>query len=567
MPRAPTSVDRKRKVVDFKQRKHALELLENDSLTISTVSSIMDVSRGAVYNWKKQKLEIDEFIERDEKNGQRKKQRKAKFPLIEQELLKWVEVANIWKFPVTGRLLKELALTIAKKNRINNFSASNGWFDNFKSRNSLNCIRLNGEAGSSQVYKSIDKIGKIQEITSQYDPEYIYNMDETALLFKQTPRFTYHFNSKNLVRGTSMKKDHLTVILCTNALGTHKIPLVLIGKTKNPRCFSEKIVPVHYFSSLTGWINYDLYEKWFNEVFLPEIQLRTSNKVLLILNNYSVHKVIECQQVEFVFLPPNVTSTSQPLDQGVIANVKRSYRTKLLRLMAGEDLESFVKMLKSDKKPLGLKNGGLPDVFDACNIIKSSWDETDPETVAKCWAKSNILSVSHTCDITREHTKNTNQSLSAREIESISKTLEDLNLFGIESKANNEIKFAQVSNIIEKWYEIEKSDGMAEIINHQLILNDLGSNREEIFKVDDEDEEKQEPLQEEKNQIQNNLQSEKSIFEKHYNECKSIFHFFGNLDGRNFFMQNECGNYRNFMESLSKVQKCLLKSTEKQENN
>ena len=57
------------------------------------------------------------------------------------------------------------------------------------------------------------------------------------------------------------------------------------------------------------------------------------------------------------------------------------------------------------------------------------------------------------------------------------------------------------------------------------------------------------------------------MFEKYYNECKSIFHFFGNLDGRNFFMQNECGNYRNFMESLSKVQKCLLKSTEKQENN
>ena len=121
-------------------------------------------------------------------------------------------------------------------------------------------------------------------------------MDETALLFKQTPRFTYHLNSKNLVRGTSMKKDHLTVILCTNALGTHKITLVLIGKTKNPRCFSEKIVPVHYFSSLTGWINSDLYEKWFNEVFLPEIQLRTLNKVLLILDNYLVHKVIECQQ-------------------------------------------------------------------------------------------------------------------------------------------------------------------------------------------------------------------------------------------------------------------------------
>ncbi len=76
---------------------------------------------------------------------------------------------------------------------------------------------------------------------------------------------------------------------------------------------------------------------WFHDVFLPEVKKRTSNKVALIADNFGSHDpddtLLQDPQVEWVLLPPNCTSVHQPMDQGIIAALKRRYKRQLLQVM------------------------------------------------------------------------------------------------------------------------------------------------------------------------------------------------------------------------------------------
>lgn len=65
----------------------------------------------------------------------------------------------------------------------------------------------------------------------------------------------------------------------------------------------------------------DLFEAWLLE--LADIIESQGRKVMLLLDNCSAHGVSpKLTDVEFMFVPPNVTAGLQPLDATVIANFK-----------------------------------------------------------------------------------------------------------------------------------------------------------------------------------------------------------------------------------------------------
>ena len=69
----------------------------------------------------------------------------------------------------------------------------------------------------------------------------IHNWDETGLYFRLIPSATYTApnEQQRRIRGTKAQKakDRVTLITCTNATGTHKIPLAMIAKATKPCCF------------------------------------------------------------------------------------------------------------------------------------------------------------------------------------------------------------------------------------------------------------------------------------------------------------------------------------------
>lgn len=64
-----------------------------------------------------------------------------------------------------------------------------------------------------------------------------------------------------------------------------------------------------------------------------------NRKIVLVVDNCPAHPVVELTNIELVFLPPNTTSHTQPMDSGIIKNLKYHYRHALAvrRLEATED--------------------------------------------------------------------------------------------------------------------------------------------------------------------------------------------------------------------------------------
>ena len=85
-------------------------------------------------------------------------------------------------------------------------------------------------------------------------------------------------------------KEHLTIIVCVNATGSCKVTPVVIGYPKKPRCFNRMASPcLPYYSQKNAWNDTAIYNKWWNEVFIPTIRKHTQDPVLLGLDNFSDH--------------------------------------------------------------------------------------------------------------------------------------------------------------------------------------------------------------------------------------------------------------------------------------
>ena len=112
-------------------------------------------------------------------------------------------------------------------------------------------------------------------------------------------------------------------------------------------------------------------------------------KVALIIDNCPAHPIIEnLSHVKLVFLPPNTTSVSQPMDQGVIRCLKAHYRKRLVKLI--------LRSLDSNKP--------LPKVslLTALQLLVSAWNEVSQTTIVNCFKKAKISEKDQTIAINDE---------------------------------------------------------------------------------------------------------------------------------------------------------------------
>jgi len=73
-----------------------------------------------------------------------------------------------------------------------------------------------------------------------YSPDDIFNADESGLFYyKCLPNKTFALKGDDC-SGGKHSKERATVLLCANMSGTEKLPILLIGKSKKPRCFAGK---------------------------------------------------------------------------------------------------------------------------------------------------------------------------------------------------------------------------------------------------------------------------------------------------------------------------------------
>ena len=168
----------------------------------------------------------------------------------------------------------------------------------------------------------------------------VYNADETGLAWKSLPRRTLAGREGTQAAGRKNPRDRVTVMTCANATGSHKIKLVVIGKSKKPRCFKNvRNFSVIYRGQKSAWIDQAIFEDWYRTEYLPSVTSRKSGKdekFLLLLDNATSHPSLEKlnaidSRCIVKYLPPNVTALIQPMDQRVIEAMEIAYRKAVLR--------------------------------------------------------------------------------------------------------------------------------------------------------------------------------------------------------------------------------------------
>ena len=79
--------------------------------------------------------------------------------------------------------------------------------------------------------------------------------------------------SKSLVEkgdsctGVKQSKDHLTILVACSLSG-ECLPLLVIGKSKAPRCFRGiKNLPTEYNHSKKAWMPISIFEEWIHKLY------------------------------------------------------------------------------------------------------------------------------------------------------------------------------------------------------------------------------------------------------------------------------------------------------------
>lgn len=348
---------KKRKVLTVEEKLSLIRAIEKGEKQTDVVRRT-GLSQSTVATiWKDRKKWLDAEME----GGSRKKLRKPQHEDLDRAMLQWFQQQRINHIPLSGPLVKTKAEFFASELGIADFKASEGWLNKWKLRHNINYGQISGEARDVNRNITDGWLEKVwPELKTRYSAEDIFNADETGLFYKMTPNRTLKFKSEKCIGG-KLAKERITVLVAANMTGSVKRKLLVIGKSKNPRCFKNiKHLPVNYKANKCAWMTSQLFEE---EIRKWDAELK-GKKILLLVDNCPAHPVIsDLQNIELCFLPANTTSVLQPMDQSVIKSLKSHYRRRLLM----ELVEC---------------NGNLKiNILDAIHMISKSWEEVTTKTI------------------------------------------------------------------------------------------------------------------------------------------------------------------------------------------
>lgn len=322
--------------------------------------------------------------------SKRKNLKKCKYELLDELMIKWFQQQREAANQLTGPICLEVAKEFAEELGIpEDFLCSHGWFDKFKDRYGIRDLPVHGEklSGNSESADIFVEFFQRLIVENVFLLTQIYNCDETCLYWKGLSKRTSVLRSEKNLPGRKASEEAVTLILCANASGDHKLPLTVIGKSTRPRCFRNKMkhqLNFRYYGQKGGWMTQQIFLDWVNKEFTPEITKflpakNLSLKAILILDNCRAHppsNVLKSEDVGLfaLFLPPNATSLIQPLDQGTIYALKCRYKSKFVRrhILGGSDFREFLSNF---------------ELFDSLVDCVSAWNEISNEAIRNSWNK------------------------------------------------------------------------------------------------------------------------------------------------------------------------------------
>jgi len=368
----------KRKSFSIEEKSAILQRLEAGESNV-TIAKEFGVNHSTISTIKKNKHKIEPLFNANVLKP--KRVRMSSQGQIDVALLQWFKLQRNRGMPVNGPMLQEKANFFAKELNIN-FDCSASWINRFKTRHNIVAGKIAGESLSVEQSDVTEWKTKVwPNLRAKFSDDDIFNADETGLFYKLTPDKTLKFRGEKC-SGGKLSKDRITVMVAANMSGTIKKKLLIIGKSKNPKCFKNvRSLPVDYENNRKAWMTSDIFVKWVRD--WDRELTKKKKKILLLVDNCPAHPSIsDLRSITLIFLPPNTTSVLQPMDQGIIRALKSNFRKNLvLKIIASLDANEGTSCAKHPKITM----------LDAILTIYDAWNKITPATIFNCYKHAGFV--------------------------------------------------------------------------------------------------------------------------------------------------------------------------------
>lgn len=468
------TVKRKHVTLSVQQKLEIIDRIEKGE-NRNKIMEEYKIGSSTIYDIKKNKDKLKQFSSQTETMKDiesRKTLKKPKLHQLDEILYNWFCSKRSEGKPVTGPMLMEKGKQFRDELNLPETECvfSDGWLYRFKTRHGIRKLDVAGELRSAdhnaaEEYKTyFDGFVEKHNLTASQ----IYNADETGLLWRCLPNSTLAGNTETCAKGFKKNKDRLTVLFCSNASGNHMLTPYVIGKYKKPRAFKGIVnLPVNYAAQTNAWMSKELFKDWFFHHFVPsvkdnlkKIKMPEESKVVLLLDNCAAHPAASeliSKNISAIYLPANVTSLIQPMDQGVIQNFKCFYRASFLR----ELIQADCSVINFQKKF---------NIKDAVLATALAWGKVKETTIQKSWRK-----------LWPKAYEEDNSDVLPVETDIVVKLLED---------AQNEIKDLPAEEV-KQWISVDDEEPTTIEITDELIIQSVlgvGSNEANDQDVESDEE-------------------------------------------------------------------------------
>ena len=396
----------KRKWTDL-SRSHKLEIvqLSLEKVSQTHLAKKFGCSQSTISKILCQKDEIRQDPA-ENKVKDRKRKRGGKDDDVEKALYTWFTDACVRNTPITTAILEEKARQFTAGLDKPNFQVTTGWLCRWKARHGIKYKRAHGEKNDADI-ESADAWAStvLCDLLCDFKPRNIYNADETGIYYCTLPDSTLTFSTDHL-SGSKKVKDRITALVAVNMDGSDKRPLLIVGKSWQPRWFrGVQQLPLSYSNNNNMWMTGDLFRTWLADF---ERDMAKKNRFIVVVVDhcaaYPKDSADNLSHIKLVFLPPNVTSVIQPCDMGIIRNLKANYRRKIVsRIVTCIDSSSTV-TVSSLVKSITL--------LDSMHMLKVASQDVKESSIVNCFSKAGFITSSSEND---DSTKQPPLGLSAEE--------------------------------------------------------------------------------------------------------------------------------------------------------